>query len=221
MCVILIGRIGKNLHEVAKKQNPDGFSLFTAEQGLIKAPNATQVKKAVEEFGIWHYRIRSSGKVDKENIHPFPVAQGKAYLYHNGILGAGTPEYSDTNCLARTLYDCPISTVESVLNAVSSGQRLLLVDANDPRKFRLYGDWKVESGIIMSHKIYTGSAYSSMSKSQKAGWVTRDESCYPERFSLVDYRDNYGSAIRENDPDVVDDSGIDWSKIQTGGKNRR
>lgn len=221
MCVILVGKIGMELHEQAKAQNPDGFSLFTREQGLIKAPSIAQVKEAVNQFGIWHYRIRSSGKVDLENIHPFPVAHGKAYLYHNGVLGSGTDKYSDTNCLARTLYECPISAVDSVLKALSSGQRLLLADAKDPTKFRLYGDWKVEAGILMSHKMYSASVYSRQSTAQKAGWVTRDESCYGSRFTLSDYRDSYGQAISDSDPDVnFDDSGIDWSKIQTKGKRR-
>ena len=192
MCVILVGKISKELHETAKAQNPDGFSLFTLEQGLIKAPTKEQVRQALNTFGIWHYRIKSSGRVDKENIHPFSVAHGKAYLYHNGVLGEGTALYSDTNCLARTLYDCPITTVVSVLEAVSTGQRLLLADAKDPRKFRLFGEWKVDKGILMSHKMYTGQAYYSQSLAKRAGWVTRDESCYPRTMSLKEYTKTYG-----------------------------
>lgn len=183
MCVILVGKIGRRLHEQAKAQNPDGFSLFTSEQGLVKDPSPAQVEKALDTFGIWHYRIASSGKVDKQNIHPFPVARGKAYLYHNGVLGEGTKDFSDTNCLARTLFDCPLGTVKSVLSALSSGQRLLLVSAKDPHDFALYGDWKVDSGVLMSHKMYTSYA----SKASRAGWVTRDESCYNYPMSKYVY----------------------------------
>lgn len=198
MCVILVGKIGEALHRQAKAQNPDGFSLFTLEQGLVKDPTPSQVRKALNTFGIWHYRIASSGKVDKNNIHPFPVARGKAYLYHNGVLGAGTDKYSDTNCLAQTLYDCPLNTVKSVLESLSSGQRLLLANAKDPRKFYLYGDWKVESGILMSHKMYT--SYGSVA--QKAGWVTRDESCY-------------GGITRylSDEPHTYADDEVDWKKV--------
>lgn len=186
MCVILVGRIGRKLHEQAKAQNPDGFSLFTKDQGLIKAPNAVQISKALGEFAIWHYRIRSSGKVDKNNIHPFPVAGGRAYLYHNGVLGAGKDDMSDTAALAETLMNVDIPTVKSVLNSLSSGQRFLLADAEDPRKFMLFGDWKVEGGILMSHKMYTGSAYSSQTYAQRAGWESpTDLSSYARASNQV------------------------------------
>lgn len=176
MCIILIGKIGKKLHETAKSQNPDGFSLFTQEQGLIKSPTDEQVKQAVGQFGIWHYRIRSSGAVDQNNIHPFPVAKGKWYLYHNGVLGEGTVQMSDTACLAKTLYDAPVGTVDSVLKSLSNGQRFCLADAKNPLNFRLYGDWKVEKGILMSHKMYYSNYYySKLSTAQKAGWSRSDD----------------------------------------------
>lgn len=201
MCVILVGKIGKKLHEQAKSQNPDGFSLFTKSQGLIKAPTVREVDKAVREFGIWHYRIRSSGKVDKSNIHPFPVAGGKAYLYHNGVLGAGKDDMSDTAALAETLYDASIATVKSVLKALSSGQRFLLADAEDPTNYILYGDWKVEGGILMSHKMYTGTAYYSQSYAQRAGWASPPTgvTSYAGASNLVKYREQYKKGGVEED----------------------
>lgn len=190
MCVILVGKIGLQLHDTAKTINSHGFSCFTKSLGLVKAPTDKQVKQAVSEFGIWHYRIASSGKVDKENIHPFPVAHGKAYLYHNGVLGRGTDILSDTNCLARTLYDCSMESVHSTLQALADGQRFLLVQANDPMNFRLYGKWHVHKGVLMSNQACINS-YSTRSYSlaERAGWVTRDESCYP---NLRTYKDYYG-----------------------------
>lgn len=173
MCVILIGKIGKTLHEAAKRQNADGFSLFTKSQGLIKSPTEEQVDRAVNEFGIWHYRIRSSGAVDANNIHPFRVCRGKYLLYHNGVLGQGTAAMSDTACLARTLYNSPLKTVMSVLESLKSGQRFCLASAEDPTKYILYGDWKVDKGVLMSHSMYYGSTeyyYHRQSKAQKAGW---------------------------------------------------
>lgn len=167
MCVILVGKIGEALHNQAKAQNPHGFSLYTKNLGLVKAPTQEQVDEAVHEFGIWHYRIASSGKVNETNIHPFPVAHGSAYLYHNGVLGEGTASLSDTNCLARTLYESPFETVKSVLQSLSSEQRFLLVSAKDPTRYLLFGDWKVQSGVLMSHSMYTHYA----SKAEQAGWV--------------------------------------------------
>lgn len=191
MCVILVGKIGMDLHKKAKAQNPDGFSCFTKELGLIKAPTEEQVKEAVSLWGIWHYRIRSSGKVSSENIHPFKVAHGATLLYHNGVLGEGTAQYSDTNCLARTLYNCSIETVKSVLQSLQDGQRFLLADSKDPTSFRLFGKWHVHQGILMSHKNLVNSySYRYLTHAQRAGWEEgTSKTVYP---SIASYKDFYG-----------------------------
>lgn len=154
MCVILIGRISKSQHELAKKQNPDGFSMYTKKTGLIKAPTAKQVKEGLYNFGVWHYRIGTSGKLDASNIHPFEVCGGRYLLYHNGILGSGLGEMSDTAALAASLLEVDLKTARSVLNALSRNQRFALVSTKDPRKFELFGEWACEGGILMSHKMY-------------------------------------------------------------------
>ena len=64
MCIILIGKITKEQHKAALAQNGDGFSLFNDEMGLVKCPTEEQVKKAIGKWGIWHYRIATSGRVD-------------------------------------------------------------------------------------------------------------------------------------------------------------
>lgn len=175
MCVILVGRIGKKLHKEAERQNPHGFSLFTKELGLIKAPTREQVDKAVNQWGIWHYRISSSGGISKDNIHPFSVADGKAYLYHNGVIGSGTDTMSDTACLAQTLKETPIQGVISVLQSLSDSNRFLLVDAKNPRNFRIFGKWCAEAGVLMSHKMYTYETYRTLSKGEQAGWEYGDK----------------------------------------------
>lgn len=182
MCVILVGKINEELHEAAKTQNRDGFSLFTKEQGLIKNPDKEQVKRALGQFGIWHYRIKSSGKVNEDNIHPFKVAGGAYYLYHNGVLGPGTDKFSDTACLAKTLYYVPVRTVMTVLESLKVGQRFCLANSKNPHEFYLYGDWKADKGVLMSHTMYYGSSagtYKTLTKAQKAGWSTQN---YPKNY---------------------------------------
>ena len=154
MCIILIGNITKEQHNQAKATNRDGFSLYNEELGLIKAPNEEQIKQALNKFGIWHYRIGTSGKMDETGIHPFKVCKGKYLLYHNGVLGNGKGNLSDTAALAKTLYNMPIGTIVSTLQALSEGQRFVLVSAKNPRNFRLFGKWVVDGGVIMSHDLY-------------------------------------------------------------------
>lgn len=228
MCVILVGKIGKANHKQAKQQNPDGFSFYTKEQGLIKSPSDEQVEQAVSQWGIWHYRIKSSGPINLDMIHPFKVMGGKAVLYHNGVIGAGTATKSDTALLAESLMDKPKSVVLSVLDSLANGSagRFLLASATDPLKFRTFGKWEWEKGVLMSHKLYSYAAYSKQTTAQKAGWVTdhgkyktygtgkgstRDETCYPAGY-LTDYK---------KDEFYWTDDEINWKKVLGGKKSGR
>lgn len=156
MCIILIGEVTKEQHELALAQNRDGFSLFTQEQGLVKKPSNAQVQRALGEFGIWHYRIGTSGRIsaqDTYNIHPFVICKGKYLLYHNGILGEGLGKMSDTHALAETLAEVSVTTARSVLASLAHGSRFVLADAKDPRKFELFGEWVCDAGVLMSHRL--------------------------------------------------------------------
>ena len=145
----------KKQHILAKTQNADGFSVFTSKYGLIKAPTDRDVANSIKEFGIWHYRIGTSGLMDKTNIHPFEICGGKYLLYHNGILGKGVGNLSDTHALANTLKDVSIETAKTAISALSSGNRFVIASAKDPHEFYLYGSWEADEGTLMSHKLYT------------------------------------------------------------------
>lgn len=159
MCVILIGRINEVLHQRALQQNGDGFSVFTKEEGLIKAPTPAQVERAFDTFAIWHYRLATSGNVGESNIHPFPICRGEYLLYHNGVLGDGVEEKSDTHALADMLMHVDLEVAMSVVESLSRGNRFLIASATDPKNFRVFGDWEFDAGVLMSHKMYKYPAY--------------------------------------------------------------
>ena len=159
MCIILIGKITKQQFEQAKLENKDGFSFFTKETGLIKAPTQEQVDRVLKEnmFGIWHFRIGTSGSINKDdatNIHPFPICGGKYLLYHNGVIGGGDGKRSDTHCLADTLMTANLETAITVVQALSNSNRFVIVNAEDVNDYRIYGTWECEAGVLMSHKMY-------------------------------------------------------------------
>lgn len=155
MCVILVGKVTKAQYELAKRQNPDGFSLFTEDTGLVKDPGKDVVSKALNHFGVWHFRIGTSGAKDARNIHPFAVCGGQWLLYHNGVLGEGLGKKSDTQALADTLYDSPLETVKSVLQSLSATNRFLLVNVANPRNFLTFGTWVADAGVLLSHRLYS------------------------------------------------------------------
>ncbi len=56
---------------------------------------ATKAEKAGSEFAV-HFRYRTSGPIDAEHTHPYPVTDG-VLMMHNGIIqGLGNKETSDT-----------------------------------------------------------------------------------------------------------------------------
>ncbi len=159
MCVILIGKVSQSLHKQALEQNGDGFSLYTEKLGLVKTPSEKQVKAALNKFGIWHYRIATSGKLGDINVHPFPICGGKYLLYHNGVLGNGLGEKSDTHALADMLMHVDIKVATSVIESLSERNRFVIASATDPKWFRLFGKWEAEAGVLLSHKMYTYPRY--------------------------------------------------------------
>ena len=180
MCIILIGKITKNEFNRALNDNKDGFSLFTAEQGLIKDPSDEIVDKVINEkqFGIWHFRIGTSGTINKHdqtNIHPFPICGGKYLLYHNGIIGSGDGKRSDTHCLADELMSVSLETAESVVRALSSGNRFVIVNAQDVNDYRIYGSWECDKGILMSHKMYSYGSWKTTSYSTYSSTSTKSD----------------------------------------------
>lgn len=195
MCIILIGNITERQHKLAKQQNPDGFSLFTKELGLIKAPVAGKVQQALETFGIWHYRIGTSGKKDKLNIHPFPVCGGKYLLYHNGILGDGLGDMSDTRALAMTLQNVSFKSACSVLKALENRQRFVLVDAKDPTRFTLFGEWVCDAGVLMSHTLVAPRVYYTPVNSTGHHTVTAQPASKNAKPSIVLKNTKVGSRI--------------------------
>lgn len=159
MCLILIGKVSKSLHKQALEQNGDGFSLYTEKLGLVKTPTKKQVKAALNKFGIWHYRIATSGKLGNINVHPFPICGGKYLLYHNGVLGSGLGEKSDTHALADMLMHVDIEVATSVIESLSERNRFVIASATDPKRFKVFGKWEAEAGVLLSHKMYTYPKY--------------------------------------------------------------
>lgn len=168
MCVILIGKVSQSLHKQALEQNGDGFSLYNEKLGLVKTPSERQVKASLNKFGIWHYRIATSGKLGDINVHPFPICGGKYLLYHNGVLGNGLGEKSDTHALADMLMHVDIKVATSVIESLSERSRFVIASATDPKWFRLFGKWEAEAGVLLSHKMYTYPKYSVGSLASKS-----------------------------------------------------
>lgn len=109
MCLIVAGAAAKirstllnnpDLLNDIYTSNPDGSGAMWANTKGLKVtkvlPNSLDdLRKHVETFPndernlVWHMRMKTHGKIDLDNCHPYDVVPGKVAMVHNGILHTG------------------------------------------------------------------------------------------------------------------------------------
>jgi len=153
--------IKKHLVE-AEKNNPDGIGIaYYKNNGIVRIKktfrNVHSLYKflkaniTAEDILLIHFRIATSGKVDKGNRHPFPITLNKQLLRkeelscrfavaHNGVISqyGGHKKYSDSQ---KFIID--ILANKRIKANLSNGARSAV--QNDP-ELRLYYDRKAEEG---------------------------------------------------------------------------
>jgi len=155
------------------KANDDGGGFAFARDGKIKITKClvsfkdfwSRYRKAVKEnpdkHFLIHCRIKTSGKVNLENCHPFVVRKGLVMI-HNGIIDIEMPnkERSDTFHFAQLLGSLKDSPMEStafasiIENAIGTSNKIAFLDARG-RYLILNekgGDWK--DGIWFSNQMW-------------------------------------------------------------------
>lgn len=75
--------------------NSDGFGIIGKDEKNkiyvdkdLTMNNCENLIRAYEEQNLefaCHFRLATHGKIDKDNTHPFPIRNGKAFLMHNGV----------------------------------------------------------------------------------------------------------------------------------------
>ena len=106
-------------------------------------------------------------------------------LYHNGVLGSGLGEKSDTHALADMLMHVDIEVATSVIESLSERNKFVIASATDPKRFRVFGKWEAEAGVLLSHKIYTYPKYAGVNLISKDSVVKLKgfENLYKEVFT--------------------------------------
>ena len=131
---------------------------------------------------VYHFRIGTSGGKTPEKTHPFPVVNNPDLLNaldytcvravaHNGVLGAGEEDFSDTQCFIRdVLSQYTLLNIYAELIAYqSAGSKLLIMDVNEG--VYLTGAWEEHGGCFFSNTTYKKRTYSyaNFSPSRRAG----------------------------------------------------
>lgn len=123
MCVILHRIANTPVDEgdlrAAFLTNSDGCGLMyirdgklVTEKGLWTVDQMVAKVRALGDIEYClHLRIKTHGKVDDNNCHPFPIGKNTAMM-HNGTLQVKTPDssFSDTWHFAKFLEECDVDT---------------------------------------------------------------------------------------------------------------
>lgn len=124
MCVIIEKQPGKVVpyeHLLAgAHRNPDGYGAVVVDRGKLEIirglskdfkQGADQVQKLLEQakdnLAYVHYRYRTKGNVDIDNVHPFTVLKSKdseVVFMHNGtVSGFESEKFSDSKLLCERI----------------------------------------------------------------------------------------------------------------------
>jgi predicted glutamine amidotransferase len=130
--------------------NPDGFGMIYVKSGQIVikkslSQRATKIYKMYKEAReqnplsniVLHFRVSTAGKIDLTNCHPFTVNTSLAFV-HNGVIGRGCINFSDTYHFNKLLQKLPSNFIEShgimdlISERVTGSKLVFLSSANVP-----------------------------------------------------------------------------------------
>ena len=193
MCIAIVKPIGaeipsKKILRDCWDNNPDGAGLmYNDGQGVVIHKGFTKFKgfyKYLQKLNeqvdltdkdlVLHFRIATSGGVNRECTHPFPVTNDIAEMKkldnvckygfaHNGIIqGYGSKDFSDTMEYISTVISKikGIEESEALLNALACehASRFVVLTKDD---FELGGDWIKDGDCYFSNGSYKPYYYTS------------------------------------------------------------
>lgn len=168
----------KETLKICFNNNPDGAGYMLLKNGKIYGKKGFMTFKSFwssfnaegytqKDSVAIHFRIGTSGELSESFTHPFPISDkpkelkklsfvSNMALIHNGIIGAGTKEMSDTMLFIKDVL-FPLSNhfeKDEIIQAISGmtkGNRLLIVKGH---KVVMTGDWQKNEGVYYSNDTY-------------------------------------------------------------------
>lgn len=207
MCIICVKAKGVSIPSdvllgIMWDNNPDGAGVAVQREGTtkIKIMKGFMNKEMfIERHKTWnikdndvvvyHFRIATSGGVNPERTHPFPVTGDKQALMecslscerafiHNGIISNGNKVLSDTQLYVKDelapFNDVSITDLYQYLSEGTVGSRCVLMDAHEG--MILTGEWRYKDGLLFSNANYEATHKYPYSWSTYARCYNDDES---------------------------------------------
>lgn len=199
MCVIILRPENKVLSTTVllscMHDNPHGWGMMYALNGRV------HTLRGLEDSEFWsaymtipasvtlaiHFRIKTHGKINIANTHPFPVLPASEgylsdiWLMHNGIfrIEETDPSMSDTwhfvqHLLKPVLVEAPVllhnAAFQGMLEDSVDSSRVLLLDGSGTFVLLNSKSWTEEEGCLFSnnHSLYADTYYKPTKKKKSA-----------------------------------------------------
>jgi hypothetical protein len=190
MCIIVVKNAGipvpsKDVLRNCFSNNSDGAGFALSRKGAIHIvkgfmgfnrflDTVSRFEIKEEESAVYHFRIATHGKTNKENCHPFPVTDDvsllcKEYiksnelpaLSHNGIISISTyRDMSDTATFVKEIIgpkevrdNLRLSSIRRLINKFADTKLAILFPNGD---IDIYGNmWEIDyKGLLFSNSTY-------------------------------------------------------------------
>lgn len=164
MCVIIYKNKNVNIEletlKLACETNKDGVGVaykLNNKWYIEKILKPTQktlnylIEKTKKREAVIHFRIATSGGVNKLNLHPFLFDGNKCLLFHNGVLSTlnnASKKYNDTQLFTFLLEHKKVNKHELLKN-ISGYNKFILIDEDN--KLYFYGNFLEYKGLKCSN----------------------------------------------------------------------
>lgn len=176
MCIAIYKPEGKVLSQATLKEcytsNPDGAGFMYAENKKLHIEKGfftfqsfyDAFKKHETKQAVIHFRIKTHGKIDTTNCHPFAVNNAIGFV-HNGIIsGFGDANHSDTIGFNQNILQPLVSKwgnlalfQDPIINLIEGRigySKLVFLDRHGNHKIMNEGKGQWDNGVWYSNDSY-------------------------------------------------------------------
>ncbi len=234
MCIAILntkvgGRLPKNYIKNSWDNNNMGGGLLWNKEGKLLTYKTYDYKKYLTRYNqlrddkkvdsiVLHFRIATSGKDGKENLHPFLV-NDKLGFVHNGVIsGLGNQKHSDTHQFNTILQGfkhdfLACQTTKSFINSyIGNGNKLLFLDKDGKHTIinekaghwdDLKGNWFSNSSYE-SYNDYVWAGNKKVSRLSANTSVSKIYDTYNNADDIYDSWGGYSNSVESNYWDIYE-----------------
>ena len=189
MCIAIIKERGatmpnEDVLDICWYNNPDGAGFMYEKDGKLVIDKGYMRKDhllkglrnrefGIDDFVVIHFRKSTSAGVNPENTHPFPISGNRNNLHaldvkctkaiiHNGVVGTGSKNLSDTAIFVKECLADPIiinnlnnEKLQNLIESAVDGSRFYIADIEN-NIFMKLGTWYYEkqTGLYFSNETW-------------------------------------------------------------------